>query len=251
MRTDLGRGLGRELAAATALLTRLPVGGLVGNDTAVLGRAVWAYPLVGAAVGAVGGLAWSVAARLALAPAVAAAWTLAALLLATGALHEDGLADVADAAGGGTRERRLAIMRDSRIGTFGAAALVLSLGLRGGALVALGAPGRVWPALVAAGALGRGAILVLIAALTPARPEGLAAALGRPSRGALAAGGGLAVLVALAMLPVMRATMAVAVAALAALLLAAIARRRFGGYTGDVLGAGSVLAECVVLSLLA
>ncbi len=241
--------LGRELAAATALLTRLPVGGLVGDDAAVLGRAVWAYPLVGAAVGAVGGLAWWIGARLGLAPAVAAAWTLAALLLATGALHEDGLADVADAAGGGTRERRLAIMRDSRIGTFGAAALVLSLGARGAALVALGA--RVWPALIAAGALARGAILVLIAALEPARPEGLAAALGRPPRARLAAGGGLAVLVALALLPIMQATMAAAAAAFAALLLAAIARRRFGGYTGDVLGAGSVLAECVVLSLLA
>ncbi len=243
--------VGRELAAATALLTRLPVGRLVGNDPAVLGRAVWAYPLVGAAVGGFGGLAWWVLARLGLAPAVAAAWTLAALLLSTGALHEDGLADVADAAGGGTRERRLAIMRDSRIGTFGAAALALSLGLRGAALVALGTPGRVWPALVAAGMLGRGAILVLIAVLAPARPEGLAAALGRPTRGRLAVGGGIAVLAALVALPLMTAVMAVAVAVLAALLLAAIARRRFGGYTGDVLGAGSVLAECVVLSLLA
>lgn len=246
--------IARELTAAAALLTRLPLARLAAappDAGAVWRRAVWAYPVIGAAIGGCGGLVWWAATRLALAPAVAAACSLAALLLLTGALHEDGLADVFDALGGATRERRLAIMRDSRIGTFGAAALMLTLAVRGAALVALGAPARVWPALIASGSLSRGAILVLLAVLHPARPDGLAASLGRPPSGALAAGAALAILIALIVLPMPTAMRAIAATALTALLLAAIATRRFGGYTGDVLGAGAVLAECVVLSLLA
>ena len=105
------------------LLTRLPVGWLATSaEPARLADAVWAFPVVGAVVGAIGGAVFWVCARLGMPPAVAAVWTLASMLLVTGALHEDGLADTADGLGGGrTRERKLEIMRDSRIGTFGGA----------------------------------------------------------------------------------------------------------------------------------
>ena len=115
------------------LLTRLPMGWLTTSvGPGRLADAVWAFPVVGAVVGAIGGAVFWFCTRLGMPPGVAAVWTLVSMLLVTGALHEDGLADFADGLGGGrTRERKLAIMRDSRIGTFGGLALMLSLGRAG------------------------------------------------------------------------------------------------------------------------
>jgi adenosylcobinamide-GDP ribazoletransferase len=237
-----------ELASAFLLLTRLPVGWLTGGGApADLVDSVWAFPIVGVAVGGIGGVAYWVCARLGLPPAVAAVWTLAALLLATGALHEDGLADTADGFGGGrTPARKLEIMRDSRIGSFGALALALSLAARGTSIAAIALPGHVTAALVASGALGRGAILIVLLALPPARADGLGA--GLKDSGSLAAAVGLALasVVALAC----GAGWAVPAALVAALAVAWLARRQIGGYTGDVLGAASVVAECAALALL-
>jgi adenosylcobinamide-GDP ribazoletransferase len=131
-----------ECAAALQLLTRLPPQWLWAGVPAPLVRSVWAWPLIGGLLGALGGLVDALARWLGLPPALAALWTLASLLLLTGALHEDGLVDAADGIfGGGDPARRLAIMRDSRIGAFGALALILSLGLRASALAALPGPG--------------------------------------------------------------------------------------------------------------
>jgi len=238
-----------ELASALLLLTRLPCGWLLGGrPPAALADSVWAFPLVGAALGGVGGGLFWLGARAGLPPILAALWTLTALLVVTGALHEDGLADTADGfGGGGTRERKLEIMRDSRIGAFGALALFLSLALRGGAMVVLASPGRVALALVAAGALGRAAMLVLLQVLPPARADGLAAGLGVYRTGPAAVGLCVAAVVALAC----GAVWAGLAAVLVALAVAWAARTQIGGYTGDVLGAAAVLTECVVLSVLA
>src|ERR1019366_4569859 len=109
------------------LLTRLPVGWFSGTQApAGIADAVWAFPIAGAVVGGIGGGVFWGCSALGLPPAVAAVWTLVATLLVTGALHEDGLADTADGFGGGrTREQKLEIMRDSRIGSFGALAVML------------------------------------------------------------------------------------------------------------------------------
>jgi adenosylcobinamide-GDP ribazoletransferase len=216
-----------------------------------LADAVWAFPVVGAVVGAIGGGAYWICARLGMPPGAAAVWTLASALLVTGALHEDGLADFADGLGGGrTRERKLAIMRDSRIGTFGALALMLSLAARGTALATLAQPARVAVALIVAAALGRGAIGVLLLASVPARPDGLAAELRLSRFARTAPGPAIAVVLAFALLPSGTA-LAVAIAALvSALAIAVIAHRQLGGYTGDVLGAAVVVTECAVLTLI-
>ena len=120
------RGLITELGTGLAFLTRLPVRCALGGEGS-LARAAWAFPIVGALVGAFGALAFWGAALVGLHPFVAGVLAVAATLLVTGALHEDGLADTADGFGaGGSRERKLEIMRDSRIGTYGVVALVLS-----------------------------------------------------------------------------------------------------------------------------
>jgi len=243
-----------DVSAALGLLTRLPVGWLPQHDGAAgFARSVWAYPLVGFGVGAAGGAVLAGGLALGLPPGAAALWSLAATLLLSGGLHEDGLADTADGFGGGRgRERKLAIMRDSRIGSYGVLALVLALGLRAALLPSLasGLPAAA-AACGAAAALGRGAILPLLRWLPAARPDGLAAGLARPPGAALLAGGALALLPAWALLPNPVALAATLAAGGALLLLGWLARRQIGGQTGDVLGAAVVVVDVVALTVLA
>ncbi len=239
-----------ELAAALMLLTRLPVGWLA-RGPVLFANSVWAYPVAGAVVGGLAAAVYAACHALGMPPALAAVWALGAGVLATGGFHEDGLADTADGLGGGrTRERKLEIMRDSRIGSYGALALLLSMAARGAALAAIAQPWRVAAAMIAAAALGRGAIIVVLLATGPARPDGLAAALRDLPTGRAALGLALPTIAALLLLPALAALAAIGGALLAALLLAFAARRQLGGYTGDVLGAAAVAAECAALSLL-
>jgi adenosylcobinamide-GDP ribazoletransferase len=247
------RDLLTELLAAFLLLTRLPAA-YVGRPRVPsdIGRCVWAFPIVGLAVNALGAIVYWLAYRLGMPPLLAAAWTLAATMLATGALHEDGLADTADGFGGGaTPSRKLEIMRDSHIGSYGALALLLSVVVRTAAIAALDQPHRVMLGFCAAGMLGRSGIIVLLLVVAPARNNGLGAAMGRAGVWRSTAG---LVMAAVVCLVALRAEPAVAVivAALgASLAVASLAQRQIGGHTGDVLGAGEVIAECVVLSVAA
>jgi adenosylcobinamide-GDP ribazoletransferase len=195
------------------------------------------------------------AARFLGAPALpAAALAVAVLVVIAGALHEDGLADVADGFGGGrTIERKLEIMRDSRIGAFGAAALALSLILRVAALASLVGEGLglTAAALILAGALSRYCGLFPLVLLDPARADGASASAGRLDGGAMLSGGlvALAVLLAigLGVIGFGRAVLAGLLSGAAALVMTAIARRQIGGQTGDVAGAAQQLAEIACL----
>jgi adenosylcobinamide-GDP ribazoletransferase len=211
-------------------------------------RAAWAFPLAGAVVGVVAGLAGKVALTLGLPPGVAAALALATLALATGALHEDGLADTADGLwGGADRARRLEIMKDSRIGTFGVLALMLVGLTRWSALAALFAGGHVLAPMIGAAVVSRVPMVVMMQAMPPARDRGLSAAQGAPGVPAVWAALGLGAALGLAALggTVFPATLAVLAVCAA---LAAAARARIGGQTGDILGASQQLAEAAVLA---
>lgn len=236
-----------DIPAALGLLTRLPVPVNGAQATARGAAAAWAWPLAGLAVAVLAALAGWLALLIGLPAGVAAALVLAVQVATTGALHEDGLSDSLDGLwGGATRERRLEIMKDSRIGSYGVLALILSMLLRWSAIAALLA-GTGWAAaLIAAALLSRGGMVALAAALPFARPGGLAASVGHPPRAAVA----LALALALvgAFLLTGRAGLAAAVvAALALTLWAAIARARIGGQTGDILGAGQQIGEIAVL----
>ena len=145
---------------------------------------------------------------------------IAALACATGALHEDGLADFADGLGGASRARRLEIMRDPRVGSFGVIALVLALLARAGALAALAGPAEVGVALIAAAALSRALLPPAMLALPQARGDGLAVQAGRPHPARVAAALAIALLIALLLLPAAVAVTASAVAALAGAMVA-------------------------------
>lgn len=243
-----------DLCRATAFLTRLPLGkgSAQGTETAPsqadLARSLRAYPLVGLGLGLLGALVYALAAWLGLPPWPAAFLALGALLLASGALHEDGLADVADSLGArGGVEARLAVLRDSRIGSFGVLALLLALGLKASVLAALADPWSVAVALLASQAASRGFLPLALHWGAPARSDGLAAAIGRPPAAvaltALAIAG-LLLLLLLGFGPAFLAVLLLVAGVAGGLRLAATL---YGGYTGDVLGALQQAAEILIL----
>jgi adenosylcobinamide-GDP ribazoletransferase len=242
----------QDVMTAFTLLTRLPVSRFGGSGVSDLARGVWAFPVVGLVVGLLGGLGYWAMHRLGAPAFLAASWAFVAILLATGAFHEDGLADTADGfGGGGTRERKLEIMRDSRIGTYGAVAVGLSLLIRISALAALEQPRLVLVALIAAATVGRGAMIVPLTVLPPARSDGMAAGMRDIPRWSATLGLALAGLALLVCLPVGSAIVAALAALATCWALARLARSQIGGHSGDVLGATEVIVECVALTVLA
>jgi len=236
-----------DFAAATAFLTRIPAP-RPADRAGFLADAAWTFPLVGAGIGAVCALAFLVAQLLRLGDWPAALLAVLAGLALTGALHEDGLADTADGfLGGQDREQRLAIMRDSRHGTFGVLAIVLSVLLRAAALAEIGEAVQGGLALIAAHATSRAALPFAMRSLAPARAEGLGAAAGRPplplAVGALVIG----LTIALTALGPEHGAMAIVLAGAVLFGLGVVARHRIGGYTGDVLGAFQQIGEIVML----
>jgi adenosylcobinamide-GDP ribazoletransferase len=240
----------RDIGDALRFFTRAPVGGPDASAPLDLNRFAWAAPIAGAAVALAGALVLALTGLLGLPPLLRAGLATAALVAATGGLHEDGLADVADGFGGGaTRAMKLDIMRDSRIGAYGALALTLALVLRVGALAAA-LDGGFWRAalsLIVVAALSRAGALTPLALLDAARSDGAGAAAGRLEPGALAAAWCSALIIALALglvsLGLAHALVAALASGGAALAMVALARRAIGGQTGDVAGAAQQLAE--------
>ncbi len=236
----------KGLRAAAAFLTRIPVRAAdVGRDD--LKRSVPFFPLIGGLLGlAVAGV--YVAARMVLPSFVAASLAIGAGVGLTGGLHEDGLGDTADALGGRSREEALGILKDPAHGTYGVLAISLGLLLRAGALSGLDG----WSALAvlpAAHALSRGATMVLLGAMEPATGTGLGASYAAEvSSRRVVAAVFLAVAIGLAGLGLWVAAACLLTAA-AAWAVGRLALRKFGGLSGDVLGAAQQTVEILVLLL--
>ena len=237
-----------DVPVALVLLTRLPLPSLPKSAFERQAQAAWAFPLVGLVVGCVAALVALIGLGAGLSAGVVAGLCLAAQIVVTGAMHEDGLADTADGFWGGwTHERRLEIMKDSQIGTYGVLALILSVGLRWSALTVILQLG-VWPILAVA-VLSRAA-LPLMMRLPQARPGGLSDSVGQPPLAA--AGVSLAIGLGALVLIAGGATAPLILAAiLATTACAALARAKIGGQTGDVLGATQQVTEISALLALA
>jgi adenosylcobinamide-GDP ribazoletransferase len=258
-----------EFSASIHFLTRLPlrrhdaaapsgtadapgtagaVGTAVASAGANLAQAAWAFPFAGFVVGLIGAIVYLVADRLVLFSWPAAALAVAATILVTGALHEDGLADTADGFGGGdTRERKLAIMRDARIGTYGVCALIIALVIRIAALAGLTEPSLVATALIAAHVGARAVVPFAMYLLPAARTDGLAFTAGVPSGVSVAIAAALGFLALLLCLGLAHALIALVVLAVVVALFAWLTMRQIGGQTGDVLGAVEQVSEIVIL----
>ena len=232
------------LLAALQFLTRVPI--RLREEPSLAHTVAW-FPVAGAVIGvAVGGVAagmWQLTP-----PLVAAAVAVAVGLLITGAFHEDGLGDVADAFGGGwTVERRLEILKDSRHGTYGVAAMCASIVIRMFTLGSLPGPATMFAAAVAAHTMGRVAAVGMAGTMRLATHTGLGADYGRSTTPRRAAAGCAAGLALTARAVGWWVAPVAAAAAAAALATGLLARRKIGGVSGDVLGAAEQVAECLCL----
>ena len=240
-----------DLRTAVAFLTRLPMPHPTGPMPANFIRAQRMFPIVGAAIGGAVGLVCLGMRIMGVPDLAAAALALGVSAVLTGALHEDGLADVADGFGGGRDPAaKLEIMRDSRLGTYGALTLMVSFVAKLAALAAL-PDAFVVQSLIAAHALARGVLPAMAMRLPYARKDGLAANAGRPDSMTAAIAGASALVIALLSLPWSGALGAALVAAGCAIGMAWLAQRQIGGQTGDVLGGAEQVGETAILVLLA
>jgi adenosylcobinamide-GDP ribazoletransferase len=237
-----------SLIAAIQFLTRIPI--RLRREPDVAASVTW-FPIVGAMVGAgVGGAAaglWYL-----VPPLVAAAVAVAVGLLITGAFHEDGLADVADAfAGGTTTARRLEILKDPRHGSYGVAALTTSIVLRIVCLGSFAGPRAMFLSAVAAHAVARGAAVGLMGVAPVATHTGLGADYGQSTTTGKAVTGVLLGLVIAAIVVGRWAAPLGAVVLVTVVSVRWISVRKIGGISGDVLGTCEQIAECLCLAVLA
>ncbi len=237
-----------EFQASLMFCTRLPLLRATPIAGGAIAKAAWAFPLAGLVVGLVGAIVYALAHKFGLPPWPASALAVAATVLATGALHEDGLADTADGFGGGnTREQKLDIMRDSHIGVYGVCALALSLLLRVAALASLpNAHLAVW-ALIAAHGAARATMPALMFLLPPARSDGLSFDAGQPPTDSVVAAAVLGFLILAFCLHPGRGVVALVFLSLVVVLMAWLSSSQIEGQTGDVLGALEQVSEIMIL----
>jgi adenosylcobinamide-GDP ribazoletransferase len=237
-----------DLKIGLIFLSRLPLAHQEPIGKGQLAQALWTAPIVGVGVGLVGAGVYGLAQALHVPPLPAAALAVAATVIVTGGLHEDGLADVADGFGGGaTRERKLEIMRDSRIGAYGVCALILFFILRVAALTNLDDPGVVAAALVAAHAAARAPFAAFMRLVPPARLDGLSADAGRPPQATAVVAVAIGLIVLLIGMGLAAGAVAIMLLCAAFGFMAWLCTRQIGGQTGDVLGALEQIGEIAVL----
>ena len=257
-----------RFSVAWMFLTRVPLpswwnkpmpGEIVGVDPKdkglgmiPLSDTVQTWPFVGLFVGAIaGGILWA-GASLGLHPMASAVLGLIVAAMITGALHEDGLADVADGFGGGRSiAKKLEIMKDSHIGSYGVLTLILVVGFKVTTLGSFNGPGLAAGALVGAHVLSRAALPLMMSLMSPARKGGLASGAGIPTRDDAIVTAIIGVLIVLLTLGLWAGVLAAVLAGIAAIGMGWYANRQIGGFTGDVLGATEQLIEAVVLAGLA
>ena len=245
-----------QFRLAAAFLTRLPVeraDGGAETAPADLSRAMWLFPLVGFGIGGTGAIALAVLAWAGIPAPVAATLAIGFVVWLTGALHEDGLADLADGfGGGGAREQKLEIMRDSRIGAYGMLTLAVIVVAKIAALAAIVAVdiGAAAGALIAATAWSRAMFAPTMRWLPPVRDDGLGALAGTPTEGDTWKGLALgALLAALVLITPAGGGVLIILAAggVGAFAVGWLALQQIDGYTGDVLGGAQQVAEAAVL----
>lgn len=236
-----------DIAAGFSLLSRLPIPVDHENAAKRAAQAVWTYPIVGAALGAISAIVANASLWLGVPSGIAAALALAVLALLSGGMHEDGLADCADGLGGGRdKDHSLAIMKDSRIGAYGTIALCLVLIARWSGIEVLAPAGLLLP-MIAIGAISRLPMVLAMFLMPTARKSGLSAGVGAPPIAAVIAAIAIALTLSVFTLgwggiPVFLVTL------IAPLPLFRLAQRKIGGQTGDVLGGSQQLAEVAALA---
>lgn len=239
-----------DIWVAFALLSRLPIP----VDHAHAGergaKAAWAYPIVGLAIGLIAGLVAAIAQEIGAPRDMSAVVAIAVMVLLTGGMHEDGIADTADSMSGNTFDRKLAIMKDSHIGAFGAIALTLALLARYSGIASISG----WYLILALGAVGavsRAAMVIPMRLLPAARPDGLSASAGKPSERTTLIALGIALVTSILLMGLFNGIEIFLAAIVTAVPVYFYARKTLGGQTGDILGATQQFAEIGALASVA
>jgi adenosylcobinamide-GDP ribazoletransferase len=252
--TDEGQGWLDDLRVCLGVLTRLPVPGGAPAESFSVAAASRFFPVIGIGVGALGAAVLFGLQAMGLAPSVAILLGLLAMVLATGGMHEDGLADTADGMGGGdTAESRLAIMRDSHMGSYGALAIIFAIGLRFSALVVLfgGSHFSMALAMIGAAAFSRSLLSAVMHYLPPARTDGLSAKAGRPDFDRMAVSLIIGWVTGFLCLGFFFGLFVMIVCSVMVYLFLRWVEWRISGQTGDILGAVQQISETTVLVLAA
>ncbi|RCK35296.1 cobalamin biosynthesis protein CobS [Thalassospira xiamenensis] len=232
---------------ALALLSRVPVSATCDFRPVAIARSVWCWPLVGLFIAGIAIIPAYLTEVLTGNGMIAAIVATLALILLTGAMHEDGIADCADGFGGGQDKlRKLEIMRDSRIGTYGVVALVLCLAMRVAVLAAAGESGSMAAILIVMATLSRAAMPIVTYVFDPAREDGLGKGAGRPDIRMVAAGLAVALMLVVIVAGALTAFMCLVAMMVGASIVGWIARHQIGGHTGDVLGMTQIISELFV-----
>ncbi len=251
---DLLRAIPGDFLVCLMFFTRLPVA-VATDHAAPMSRASQMFPAIGLIVGVIGSLVIAVASALQLPAYASSVLAVAVMIMTTGALHEDGLADMVDGFGGGhERARKLDIMKDSHIGTYGVLALILSQGLRV-ILIASFLPMGLAPAigvLIASQIASRACSMLLWASLPPARTTGLSKTAGQPDRLSLivALGSSTIALLCLSLvgLNIIAILAATTLSGFVSYVMIGICRRQIGGQTGDTIGATQQICDLAFMA---
>jgi adenosylcobinamide-GDP ribazoletransferase len=234
-----------DFLVAGTLLTRLPLPHAPKSAFERQEESAWAFPIIGLLIGLLTCTVGWIAFGFGLPAQIIAGLMLGASMILTGAMHEDGLADCADGFWGGyDPARRLEIMKDSQIGTYGVLAVVITTGVRWMALTTIISTG--FAGVIAAAVLSRGVMPALMTLLDNARKSGLSHSVGRPSQQVALLSFAIASFIAILMIG-LSAIGAIMVAVIVAFGIARLAKSKIGGQTGDVLGATQLLSETTIL----
>ncbi len=238
----------QDFMVVLVFLTRLPIKPGFTFDMSALKTACRAFALIGLIVGGASGTVYILAAYMGLPLLVSAILAMAVQIIVTGALHEDAIGDVADGFGGGAdKEKKLAIMRDSRVGTYAVTALIIVIGLKIAVLGSMPDPLLGFAFLVVAATLSRGMMTWALYLMPTAREDGLGHGAGRPDIIAPLVSTVICVLIAILVLGPQLGAIALMSGIIGASLMGMIANRQIGGQTGDVLGAIQQMSEIFIL----
>ncbi|WP_052245408.1 adenosylcobinamide-GDP ribazoletransferase [Halocynthiibacter namhaensis] len=225
------------------LLTRLPMRSITGV-VPTLPASTWAWPIIGAFIGLMTGGTYLVATCIGLPPILSAFVALAVSLMLTGAMHEDGLADLADGLGGGSSvEKKLEIMRDSRLGSYGAAAMILTIGLRISAMAAFADPWITLMACIGLSAASRSFMVPVLWLVPPARTNGQGAHASEVTARQTIYCLLIAFIIFACATNILTALTVTVTMGISTFLLSRVVIKQISGQTGDVLGATQQLAE--------
>lgn len=238
----------KNIAAAFLLLTRFPIPWeKLSDQPPNIAKSLWAYPLVGLIISAIGAAVYEGATLLLLPSGISAILAVLTMILCTGALHEDGLADTADGFGGGRdKTHKLEIMRDSQIGAYGTISLFIILALRAAALGSMTSNGAM-VALLVSGTVSRFMIVLSLKFMPPARQDGLAVEAVNPAMVQIIIAGIFSIIVAVCLLPLSAVLIISLLPLIATLLIWRLSMKHIGGMTGDVLGTIQQISESVIL----